>query len=172
MFLLVICITSLSEGGRVRWEKLRVCRENGFRLSSEEGDNSCRRKKLTKSKGGGVSLVVGGDLCVEQIGDLVGKTIVGIFSERRISMSKLCQCISRVWRLVLGYDLIAHDLSGGWIGFILHNKENARRVLARFWLLDNGFLRLKPWHPLFDIRVAVDSSSPTWVNLPNIPLEF
>jgi hypothetical protein len=40
------------------------------------------------------------------------------------------------------------------------------------WFLDNSMLSLKPWLPLFDPKDEFSGSTPVWVKLPNIPMDF
>jgi hypothetical protein len=76
--------------------------------------------KGCQNRGGGDSLVVGEDIRVDQILDLVGKTLVGNFLGRWVGMDQIQRWVNEVWFLVLGYGPNFHLLSRGWLGFIFH----------------------------------------------------
>jgi len=57
--------------------------------------------KVVRSRGGGVSLVVGEDLCVDGILFLSGKTLVGKFIGNMIGMEQLCRWVNEVWNPIL-----------------------------------------------------------------------
>jgi hypothetical protein len=63
-------------------------------------------------------------------------------------------------------------LTRGWICFILFSKEDVGKILAGHWFWDHHLLCVKPWYLLFYAKEEVLSSLPTWIKLPNLPLEL
>jgi hypothetical protein len=68
---------------------------------------------VINSRGGGISLVVGDDLGVNQIRLLLGKTIVGKFLGRRVSMGVLNDWLQVEWAPLVGYNPVFHLLAKG-----------------------------------------------------------
>jgi hypothetical protein len=50
--------------------------------------------------------------------------------------------------------------------------EDMDVFLKGMWFLDIPVLYLKPWLPMFDTKDDFYGSTPLWVKLPNIPMEF
>jgi hypothetical protein len=113
-----------------------------------------------KSRGGGVSLVVGEDLRFSQIVSLEGWDIVGKLCGRRMSMGYLNSWIEAKWISLIVYASIFHLLSGGWIKFIFWSQEDVRVFLVGHWYWDCHILCAKPWHPLFDAKEEALSTIP------------
>ena len=132
-----------------------------------------RKWKVVRSRGGGVPLVVGEDLCVDQILDFSGKNLVGKFIGRRIgNMEQLCRSIKEVWNPILEYGPTYHILSRDYLGFIFHSGEDANVILKGSWFLDSELLSLKPWAPLFDHKNDFSGNTPVWVKLSSLLMEF
>jgi len=78
---------------------------------------------VIKSKGGGISLVVGEDIQVEKIGLLVGRTLVGKF------LGCLNEWIQLEWAPILGYGPIYYFLAKVWIGFLFRCDKDGLKIL-------------------------------------------
>eukprot|EP01018_Ginkgo_biloba_P002298 Gb_28324 [translate_table: standard] len=85
-----------------------------------------KKRRVIKSHGGGISLVVREDIRFDQIGLLEGKTLVGKFLGRWVSLSTLRDWmrdwIKMEWAPLLGYGPIFHLLAKGWIGLIFRDE--------------------------------------------------
>jgi hypothetical protein len=80
--------------------------------------------------------------------------------------------IEKNWSPQLGYTLIFHMLSQGWIGIILNSKDDVKLLLSSIWYWNRQLFYAKPWNPLFDSCEEALTSFPTWIKLSNLPLEY
>jgi hypothetical protein len=116
--------------------------------------------------------VVSEDLRVSQIYRSRWSIVVGKFCGHRVSMSSINSWTQQEWAPLIGYGPIVHLLAHGWLGFIFRRKDDALQILKGCWFMDKNILSIKPWHPLFDAREEFEASTPVWVKLPNLPIEF
>jgi hypothetical protein len=121
---------------------------------------------VVKSRSGGLKLVVGEEIRVEQIWILLGKTLVGKFMGHGVSMGWLNDWFIMKWVLFLGYGLFFHMLAKEWIGIFFSALDaNSLKGLKGNWLLDWTQLSLKPWHPCFNAMEESMSTTPLWVKM-------
>jgi hypothetical protein len=73
---------------------------------------------VVRSRGGVIFLVVGEEIGVDKIQDLLGKNLVGKFIGQRIGVEKILTWVFYSWFLALAYSPTIHFLSQGWVGFI------------------------------------------------------
>jgi hypothetical protein len=76
-------------------------------------------------------MVVGYIVEIEAIMDLLGRKKVGRFCGKIISPSALKSWIDENWTTLLGYRLIFHTLSHGWICFISNKKVDLIEVFSQ-----------------------------------------
>jgi hypothetical protein len=69
---------------------------------------------------------------VEQVPKYLGKALIGKLFGRFIFVHILNDWIQRVWAPILGYGLVFHLLTRGWIGFNL----GQRRFRRKYWRVD------------------------------------
>jgi len=109
-----------------------------------------KKRKVVKSGGEGVALVVGEDFQVSWIVDLEGKAIVGKFCGQCLTMSLISVWMESAWGLIIGYVPTFHLLSWGWICIVFHSKEDVDKIISGIWYWDQYLFCVKPWHPLFN----------------------
>jgi len=68
---------------------------------------------MIQSQGCDISLVVGNDIFLDQISDLVGKMVVGRFIGHQVNMAHLTIWVQENWVSVFGYGPIGHGISWG-----------------------------------------------------------
>lgn len=78
--------------------------------------------------------MVGRDVKMEEVLSLDEKTLVGFFSGRKVAMLSLGEWVKDHWNFVLGYSITHHVLPKGWVGLVLKNKEDSKRILAVRWM--------------------------------------
>jgi hypothetical protein len=84
-----------------------------------------KRRKIVKSRGGGVSLVVGKYLHVSQIENMEGRAIIGKFSGKRVVKESLTSWMQYNWASIIGYALVMQLLSRGWINFLFRSMDDS-----------------------------------------------
>lgn len=95
-------------------------------------------------------LVVGRDVGIERVLNLVGKTLVGFSASRRVSLWGLSEWMRQFWMPMLGYCPRSHLLFKGWLGFVFVSEDDVAKNLATQWWLDSSILSLNVWSMLFD----------------------
>jgi hypothetical protein len=80
--------------------------------------------------------------------------------------------MERHWGIGLGYTPKAHLLARGWLIFIFRSKEDVVLVLKEVWFMDRSYMSIKPWNPLFDAKEESMSTTPVWIKLSGLPMEF
>jgi hypothetical protein len=131
-----------------------------------------KQRKVIKSQGKGISLVVGKDVRVEQVVSLLDKTLVGKILGRKMGLDSLNTWIQSHWGSILEKGPTFHLLERGWIRFIFHSEVDAMCILWGQWFFDKVILSLKPWHPGFNAHEEFAKLTLVWVRLPRLPMEF
>jgi hypothetical protein len=85
----------------------------------------------------------------------------GIFFSQRLYVVSLIECMESLCGAHLGYVIIFHMLSRGWIGFVFRSNKDSMKIPMERWYFDQHLLYAKLWHPLFDAKEEVVSSFPT-----------
>ena len=74
--------------------------------------------------------------------------------------------------MLMGCIPTFHLLAEGWLGFLLHSKEDASMILRGLCFMDRAFLSMKSWHPLFDTKDKYLKANTVWVKLSSLSMEL
>jgi hypothetical protein len=110
-------------------------RREGF---SSRGDQSWFRPqpgssqnisaRCIKERRGSVKMVVGDDIHLNDVPQLMGKTLVGIFNGKSMGEKALTGWMINQWKPLIGYAPKVHILSRNWISFIFLSAEDCEEI--------------------------------------------
>jgi hypothetical protein len=89
-----------------------------------------KKCKIVKSRGGGMSLIVGEDMRVAQIAEMDGFALVCKFCRMRVFISAMGSWLEEIWNSVLGYIPTFHMLLRGWIGILFRENADVTKILV------------------------------------------
>ena len=119
-----------------------------------------------------ILLVVGVDVCLNDIVLTNSLTLVGRFSGRNTSAVGVNKWVSGIWKDSLTQLLEVFLLPRGWLAFNFFFVADASAALAGSWRWDSDGLSFKCWSPLFNPQTKRYDIISIWIKIPNIPFEF
>ncbi|KAH9290043.1 hypothetical protein KI387_034160, partial [Taxus chinensis] len=142
-------------------------------ITPARGKNPCRKSyKVIKRKESKLKLVVGEDIHVDHISQLLGKTLTGKIFGRQIASTTLNDWLQRNYHLLIGYGPFYHILTRGWISFSFQTERDAEKILGGHQFWGSAIFSLKPWHPIFDPLLEPATCFPILVKSPGSPWEL
>jgi hypothetical protein len=121
------------------------------RIPSSSSQGIKPRWKCWKASKKIKKMVVGDDVSMEEILELIGKTSGGHFCGKVVCPKALGNWIDKNWTEPLGYRPGFHTLSRGWICFKFHSREDLNNIFNRTWGWGPSDLVLKEWSVAFDL---------------------
>jgi hypothetical protein len=73
-------------------------------------------------------MVVGDDIPIREVPQLVGKTLVGIFNGKSLGEKSLRGWMNNMWKPLIGYSPKVHILSRNWISFMFLSTEYCEEI--------------------------------------------
>ncbi|WOL07864.1 hypothetical protein Cni_G16613 [Canna indica] len=99
------------------------------------------------------------------------KSLIGKFLGKPPPLDFVRRWVSRIWS-TFGFQS-ALDLDKGFFVFRFDSIDSANRALTEGpWIFRGDVLRLMPWKPLFRPWEEMFTTSPVWIRLQSLPLEF
>jgi hypothetical protein len=80
-----------------------------------------------------MKMVVSLDVRIEEIHNVLGKGIVGWFCGKIVPHDLLRKWLEVNWKSFLGYMLVFHVLTRGWLCFFMHSDLDAETLLGKIW---------------------------------------
>jgi hypothetical protein len=117
-------------------------------------------------------MVVGDDVEVGAIPDLLGKMMVEHFIGKVVSPTSLKGWLEEKWVQLLGYFPTYHMLARGWISFQFKRRKDLETIFNKDWGWGPSGLILKEWDIMFDPLKESQTPTKIWAILPNLPLFF
>lgn len=124
-----------------------------------------------------VSLSLSGDIEMEVEHNervFAGLGLIGRFQEHWPSLGDLHKWISEHWEPIVAECVQIYPHARGFFVVVFQNEVDRNKILGRcqwFWE-DSHSLLLKPWHLAFNPNSETFDSTPIWIRLPNLPLQF
>jgi hypothetical protein len=109
-----------------------------------------RKRKGPSSKGKVGNLLLGREVGMNNVVQMVNQTLVGRASGRFFAHKTIVSWAESAWKEDLGYTPEVIELSRNWFAFKFNRSEDTNWVLGRNWSINSSPLLLKPWSPLFD----------------------
>jgi hypothetical protein len=139
-----------------------------------KGDQPLHKKsaRCIKECRGSVKMVVGDDIPLCDVPQLVGKTLVGSFTGKAPGEKSLTGWMNNLWKPLIGYTPKVHLLSRNWISFSFLSAEDCDEIRKQNWSWGPSGLTLKPWTVDFDPLKESMVVMKVWAILPGFPLDF
>lgn len=125
-----------------------------------------------KTKGNSVRLVLGNDMKLNEVINMVVLTLVGRILGRRFNEANIVCWMKKMWVPLLGSVLSFYFFARGWMAFMFRIGSNAKNILSTVWMWNHSPIMLKKWSPSFDARFERMETIPIWVKLPGLPIEY
>jgi hypothetical protein len=117
-------------------------------------------------------MVVGDDIPISNIPQLLGKTLVGRFQGKSPGEKALACWMQNHWKPIIGYVPKIHLLARRWISFSFLSDEDCEEIHRKNWSWGPSGLSLKPWTVDFDPLKESTTVMKVWEILPGLPLTF
>lgn len=98
-------------------------------------------------------------------------SLIGKFLGPRPNIEEVCTWVQNKWALKGQVEVV--EMAKGFFSFAFSYDEDLRVVFAKgSWSFGCLTLVLRPWEPRMDLSKCLFHSSPIWVKLSNLPLEY
>jgi hypothetical protein len=117
-------------------------------------------------------MVVGAYNSLDEVPDMLGKTVVGHFYGKLVSTSSLSHWLDSNWRDFIGYGPEFQTIARGWLCFKFKTKADMMNIFNRACGWGPFGVVLKEWAISFNL--TMDSLAPTeiWVIFSNLSMIF
>lgn len=113
-----------------------------------------------------------GDQCTMEEAKFKGLALVGKIRGKNSTLGKMKEWARINWKGILGEGFSIYQLAKGWFVFQFTCREDADLIHSRVWTYGKTFFKPQKWTSLFDTETDELDTTPIWVRLPGLPLEF
>ena len=127
-------------------------------------------KTLQDSEKGSCAIVIPDEIVDHNI-QVMASTLVGKFLGPRLSIDEVRLLIKQKWALKGQVSVTA--MAKGFMSFNFTCSKDLASILSEGkWVIGRSSLMLQKWSSGMSLNVSFFAQAPTWVRLPELPLEY
>lgn len=136
---------------------------------SGEGARQRHKTKLVKARQGRSLRTLGRDVTFDMVLGLSKRALLGRFDYVKMARPTLIRCMMTSWKPPIKYTPKVYVLVNGRFCFHLLTEDSLRKILDRYWVVDEGSLVFYRLHVGFNSWKEKIIKRHLWVLLPGFP---